>query len=93
MFSRIISHTVKRLGAVRPANGVQPTRTSFAAFSSAEIVPGIGRGKTSTGIVRVSKRIQYWLVEELMPKDHEKKHLTYLLHMLDSSLLLFVFRL
>jgi len=30
---------------------VQPTRTSYAAFSSAEIVPGIGRGKTSTGIV------------------------------------------
>jgi len=31
---------------VRPANGI-----SFAAFSTAEVVPGIGRGKTSTGIV------------------------------------------
>ena len=51
MFSQILSHTVKRLGAVRPANVVQPTRISFAAFSTAEAVPGIGRGKTSTGIV------------------------------------------
>ena len=53
MFSRIASSAVKRLGPVRPAAGLQPTRTSFAAFSSAEVVPGIGRGKTSTGIVRV----------------------------------------
>jgi len=51
MFSQIASHTVKRLGSVRPANGLQLTRTMFAAFSSAEVVPGIGRGKTSTGIV------------------------------------------
>mmetsp|Transcript_16405 Transcript_16405/g.33823 ORF Transcript_16405/g.33823 Transcript_16405/m.33823 type:complete len:166 (+) Transcript_16405:80-577(+) len=46
MFSRIVSHTVKRLGSVRPV-----ARPSFAAFSSAEVVPGIGAGKTSTGIV------------------------------------------
>ncbi len=37
---------------MRPAAGLKPTRSSFAAFSSAEVVPGIGAGKTSTGIVR-----------------------------------------
>jgi len=51
MFSRIVSHTVKRLGSVQPTNRVQLPRASFAHFSSAAIVPGIGRGKTSTGIV------------------------------------------
>jgi len=51
MLSRITSHAIKRLGSVRPANAIQPTPWSFAAFSTSEIVPGIGRGKTSTGIV------------------------------------------
>lgn len=47
MFSRIASTTVKRLVAA-PARLARP---SFAAFSTAEVVPGIGSGKTSTGIV------------------------------------------
>lgn len=51
MFSRIASHTVKRVVSLQSANGVQLSRSSFAAFSTAEIVPGIGLGKTSTGIV------------------------------------------
>mmetsp|Transcript_20796 Transcript_20796/g.45260 ORF Transcript_20796/g.45260 Transcript_20796/m.45260 type:complete len:171 (-) Transcript_20796:428-940(-) len=51
MFSRIVSQTVKRVASLQPVNRVQCTRTSFAAFSTAEVVPGIGRGKTSTGIV------------------------------------------
>ena len=52
MFSRIATQTVKRLGSVRPAAGLQQAHTSFAAFST-EVVPGIGAGKTSTGIVRI----------------------------------------
>jgi hypothetical protein len=54
MFSRIASQSVvKRLVSFQSAsNGVkQVSRSSFAAFSTAEIVPGIGLGKTSTGIV------------------------------------------
>lgn len=48
MFSRIAQHTVKRAlfqPAFRPA--------AMALFSTAELVPGIGRGKTSTGIVSI----------------------------------------
>ena len=54
MFSRIASQSVRRLVSFQSAssNGVkQVSRSSFAAFSTAEIVPGIGLGKTSTGIV------------------------------------------
>mmetsp|Transcript_15981 Transcript_15981/g.37014 ORF Transcript_15981/g.37014 Transcript_15981/m.37014 type:complete len:172 (+) Transcript_15981:146-661(+) len=51
MLSRIALHTVRRAASFRPVNGFQPTRCSFAAFSTSEVVPGIGRGKTSTGIV------------------------------------------
>ncbi|VEU41783.1 unnamed protein product [Pseudo-nitzschia multistriata] len=51
MFSRIASTTAKRVASLQTARGSQFARTSCAAFSTAEVVPGVGAGKTSTGIV------------------------------------------
>mmetsp|Transcript_3065 Transcript_3065/g.3459 ORF Transcript_3065/g.3459 Transcript_3065/m.3459 type:complete len:170 (-) Transcript_3065:362-871(-) len=51
MLSRIASHSVKRIFSFQSSSNGMISRSSLAAFSTAKIVPGIGLGKTSTGIV------------------------------------------
>ena len=53
MLPRITSQSIKRLVSFKSSStGVKsPSSLLYAAFSTAEIVPGIGFGKTSTGLV------------------------------------------
>lgn len=49
MFTRVAQHAVRRAASFRPA--VFRASPAVASFSTAELVPGVGYGKTSTGIV------------------------------------------
>ena len=49
MFTRVAQHAVRRSASFRPA--VFRASPAVASFSTAELVPGVGYGKTSTGIV------------------------------------------
>merc|ERR1719157_267250 len=51
MLCRIASYSVKRIVSFQSSSNGMISHPSLAAFSTAEIVPGIGFGKTSTGIV------------------------------------------